>query len=178
MLHPGSAQNETIQPSPQDGGQDPQDWVGREYLYTYDRVDAAISKIDAGAVARIIGLPTPNSMADAEEGLAVAKSGRTTGVTHGTVIDDGLEVNQPQWGTSSGPVRFRHVLLARNKHHDFVVPGDSGSLLIDPVEETAVGLVFGRSLIGGNSRGLACPIRAVMRAFPQQILVKPGESYP
>jgi hypothetical protein len=135
VLHPplASMQHETIQPSSfQDGGRTPQDWVGRESLYTYDEVDAAISQIDIGAVAEIINLPTPVGMAKPDEGMTVAKSGRTTGVTFGTVITDDLEFNFQTWGTSPNPVRFRNVILVERKHGPFACRGDSGSLNPDP----------------------------------------------
>jgi hypothetical protein len=181
VLHPPlGMQNETIQPSPNDSGIAPQDWVGRESLFTYDKVDAAIAQIDVGARALIIGLPTPMGMTRVHEGMTVAKSGRTTGVTYGTVIDDDLEFNFRQWGTSTGRVRFEQVFLIYNRRRHFSQGGDSGSLIIDPSNETAVGLLF-----GGGSRPrrafdvtLASPIQLVMAAFPRQMLVLPGESYP
>jgi hypothetical protein len=182
VLHPplGSVQNETIQPSPNpnDGGQVPADWIGREFLYTYDGIDAALSKIDVGAKAEIIGLPTPTSTAIAQKSMTVAKSGRTTGVTYGKVIDDGAEFNFQHWGTAPGKVRFRDVIIVQNKHHLFSDGGDSGSLVIDPADETVIGIVFGgdRSLTPKST--LIAPIDRILRAFPAQMLVKKGETYP
>lgn len=163
---------ETIQPSQQDGGQAPQDWVGAESLYTYDGVDAAIAKIDVGAVAQIVGLPTPRGTGKAKEGMTVAKSGRTTGVTYGKVIDDDLELKGKWKG-------FRGCIYVENEHRDFVENGDSGSLLVDPLSELAIGLIcIGERLPGKFKRGIANPIAAVLRAFPLQMLVQPGETYP
>jgi hypothetical protein len=180
-LHPpAGTPNETIQPSPRDSGIAPQDWVGKESLYTYDKVDAAIARIDTGARAVIIGLPTPGGTAKVQTGMTVAKSGRTTGVTYGTVIDDDLEFKFPQWGTAPGRVRFERVFLIYNRHVDFGQGGDSGSLIIDPADQTAIGLLFGTSRRPGKRFlvTLASPIQLVMAAFPRQMLVLPGETYP
>src|SRR6202022_721052 len=113
---PSSARLIQPSPNPNDGGQVPADWIGREFLYTYDGIDAALSKIDVGAKAEIIGLPTPTSTAIAQKSMTVAKSGRTTGVTYGKVIDDGAEFNFQHWGTAPGKVRFRDVIIVQNKH--------------------------------------------------------------
>src|SRR5690606_4174072 len=55
VLHTGTAQNETVQPSPMDGGVEPGDFVGRERLWTYQGVDAALAVLDEQAIASIIG---------------------------------------------------------------------------------------------------------------------------
>jgi hypothetical protein len=164
-----------------DGGNAPADWVGKESLYTYDGVDAALSRIDVGARATIVGLPSPSGNAVAEEGMTVAKSGRTTGVTYGKVIDDGAEFNFGHWGTAPGAVRFHGVIVVHNKHHDFSQGGDSGSLVIDPADQTIVGLLFGGTPPGvpvAQTLTLVAPINRVLKAFPQEMLVLPGETWP
>src|SRR5690606_2497039 len=96
VLHTGTAQNETVQPSPMDGGVEPGDFVGRERLWTYQGVDAALAVLDEQAIASIIGLPAPVGTSVARMGMTVAKSGRTTGVRFGKVTDDSAEFNFPQ----------------------------------------------------------------------------------
>ena len=178
VLHTGTMQNETIQPSPVDGGLTPGDWIGREFLYTYDGIDAALAKIDIGAKAEIIGLPTPTATAAPVKGMTVAKSGRTTGVTYGTVIDVGAEFNFLHWGTAPGKVRLRDVIVVQNRHHHFSDPGDSGSLVIDPANETVIGMVFGGDLRLTPPATLVAPVDRILRAFPAQMLVQKGETYP
>ena len=172
-----SAQNETIQPSIGDGGIPPQHWIGKESLYTYDDVDAAISQIDIGARAELIDLPVPVGTGEPEIGMTVAKSGRTTGVTHGTITADRIELNFQRWGTSPNPVRFIHVFQIEREHGCFACGGDSGSLIIQPARKIAIGLLFGGD-IPTLRRIYASPIDLVMSKFPGKILVKPGETYP
>lgn len=177
VLNGASSGLETLQPSGGDGGVAPNDWVGRESLYTYDGVDAAIAAIDAGAIAAIVGLPSPIGTERAKEGLTVAKSGRTTGVTYGRIIDDDFELRNLRYPDGANR-SFRRCLLIENRHHDFANRGDSGSLVIDPVEERPVGMIFAVSHVGAHWRGIANPIDRVLRAFPNQTMVMPGESYP
>jgi len=71
-------------------------------------------------------------------GMAVRKSGRTTGLTQGsiTVIDATIDVG---YG-GSRVATFEHQLLS----NDMSDPGDSGSLLVDS-QNRAVGLLFAGS---------------------------------
>ena len=177
VLHPGTAVNETLQPSPRDGGVDPIDRVGRERLWTYFGVDAALSALDERAIAAIIDLPAPVGTSPPWVGKTVAKSGRTTGVTFGKVFDDGAEFKFATWSTSPGPVRFRDVILVWHKRRHFSEGGDSGSLVIDPGDDTAVGMVFGGSTTTPKYT-LVASIRSVLKAFPNQMLVRVGETWP
>lgn len=181
VLNAGTAGRETIQPSNgDDGGIVPTDWVGAESLYTYDQVDAAIAQIDACAAARIVGLPTPVGTKRAKNGMTVAKSGRTTGVTYGTVIDADFDgINLPYHGGAKHS--FRNCILIENRVTHFTEPGDSGSLVMDPVDQRAVGLHFygfGPTVRNPVKRSLAAGIGKVLRAFPRQMMVLPGEHYP
>jgi hypothetical protein len=76
-------------------------------------------KIVGAAARKIIGLPSPRRMAMAREGMTVAKSGRSTGVTYGKVADDAFEFNRPSWEQASGAIRFPRVILIENPNRDF-----------------------------------------------------------
>lgn len=117
-------------------------------------VDAAIAEVDAfdvdssGSILDIGVIdPVP---ASAAVDMAVMKSGRTTGLTHGMVaaVDVSVAVLY-----SSGYALFKNqVRIAAEPGQAFIKGGDSGSLLVtDPGDGTApqaVGLLF-----AGNDTG-------------------------
>ncbi len=115
-----------------------------------NRIDAAIARVtDATFVTtkKIHGISkyTP-SILSAKPGMKVMKSGKTTGVTHGTVtaIDvSGVKVN---YGTPSAPqlAAFDHVLNIESPGGPpFSQKGDSGSMILDSNTGCPVGLLFG-----------------------------------
>lgn len=188
----GSPQ-ETMQPSPNDHGQYPGDLVGILTLSGLPTVDAAIAQIDVGAVAAIEGVPSPKSITKVTEemvrdtgflrhhaGILVQKSGRTTGVTEGWIIDGNYRTKPVTY--AAGVTRqFSNCLLIESVdvEDDFQLPGDSGSLLVEAESATALGLVFGMfNKRGAGTLGIACRIEDALDAFPNKIMVKPGESWP
>ncbi len=114
-------------------------------------VDAAVAEpIDAGIVAPdVLGIGRVHGTKDADVGLHIRKSGRTTGVTAGrvTAIDAVVEVD---YGGKTAVFREQIVsdLLSKG--------GDSGSLVVDDGGR-AVGLLFA----GGATTTLINPIGAV-----------------
>jgi hypothetical protein len=137
---------------------------------TPNHVDAALAAIVSGAVdatGAILDLGVPSSEAmTASVGLAVAKSGRTTGLTFGTVEVLNVTVDVA-YGKSCGQGRQ----VARFVDQIFVTPGgfsaggDSGSLIVEDVGESgvpprAVGLLFA----GSDAGTLANPIDRVLAA--------------
>jgi hypothetical protein len=123
-------------------------------------VDAAIAQVVPGAVdgrGEIIGLggvasdgsyipaPPANTTVSAFVGMAVAKSGRTTGLSCGTilavnaiiVIDISAECGNP----TSVSVSFDHQVVAGR----IATYGDSGSMIVEAGTARPVGLVAGIS---------------------------------
>ena len=114
-------------------------------------VDSAVAEpIDAGLVAPdILGIGRVSGMRDADIGLRVRKSGRTTGTTEGrvTAIDAVVEVD---YGGRTAIFREQIVSDILSKG------GDSGSLIVSEGGR-AVGLLFA----GGATTTLFNPIAAV-----------------
>src|SRR2546428_594819 len=114
-------------------------------------VDAAVAEpIDAGSVSRdILGIGRVTRTRDAELGIRVRKSGRTSGITEGrvTALDATVEVD---YGGQTAVFREQVVsdLLSKG--------GDSGSLVVDESGH-AVGLLFA----GGATTTLINPIAAI-----------------
>jgi hypothetical protein len=143
--------------------------------------DAALAQVVAGQVdprGRILQLgavncglaqpaPPAATLIAAQVGMAVAKSGRTTGLTCGSISDvavDGVQVRyQNSCGSSSTfTVTFNNQIIIESS--TFGGAGDSGSLIVkaDTAEPTA--LLFG----GDSTTGItvANPIQDVLAALP------------
>ena len=99
---------------------------------------------------------TPTSTAvDPYVGQPVKKSGRTTGLTHGTVqaIHVRLRV-----GYSTGLATFvDQIMISRN----FIKSGDSGSLMVEEVTNNPVGICFA----GGSGASFANPVSPALQYF-------------
>jgi hypothetical protein len=129
-------------------------------------VDVAVArvvhgKVDASGAILGLGVPCTDMLAPAA-GLAVQKSGRTSGVTTGTIqaIDAEVTVDYQQ-GCATGPYtahRFEHQVVIGPQ--DFSVAGDSGSLILS-TDMRPVGLLFA----GSGTVTLAHPIQDVANAF-------------
>jgi hypothetical protein len=137
---------------------------------TPNHVDAALAAVVSGAVDPSgpildLGVPSDETL-EASVGLAVAKSGRTTGLTFGFVEAVNVTVDVA-YGKSCGQGRQ----IGRFVEQIFVTPGsfsaggDSGSLVLEDVGESgasprAVGLLFA----GSDAGTLANPIDRVLAA--------------
>ncbi|NOY58677.1 MAG: hypothetical protein GXO75_07060, partial [Calditrichaeota bacterium] len=119
-------------------------------------VDAAVAKPwqDSAIKDEILKIGKVSGTAEATIGMAVKKSGRTTGLTEGniTVLDATIEVG---YG-GNRVATYEHQLLS----NDMSDPGDSGSLLVDS-ENHAVGLLFA----GSDEVTVFNPIDAVLSAL-------------
>ncbi len=119
-------------------------------------VDAAVARPwqDSAISDEILKIGQVSGTADASIGMAVKKSGRTTGLTQGsiTVLDATIEVGYGGNRTAT----YEHQLLS----NDMSDPGDSGSLLVDN-ENHAVGLLFA----GSDEVTVFNPIDAVLSAL-------------
>jgi hypothetical protein len=128
-----------------------------------NNVDAAIAEVRSGAVistGEILDIGTiSNTTLDPALGLAVKKSGRTTGLTKGTISAVSVTVDISYGSGKTG--RFANQILITPG--SFLAGGDSGSLMVEDVDTTphAVGLLFA----GSSSVAIANPIETVLNAF-------------
>jgi hypothetical protein len=116
--------------------------------------DAAVARPldDTAILDEILEIGVVNGTAPATLGMAVRKSGRTTGLTSGeiTVLDATVDV-------SYGPfqiARFEGQIVSGPMSS----PGDSGSLLVAGDSQLAVGLLFA----GSDQTTVYNPIQAVL----------------
>lgn len=107
---------------------------------TQNTIDAALAKpVDAGRInSKILELGEVNGVAEAEVGMDVVKSGRTTGVTTGTIKALHATV-QVDMGDGEEAV-FSDQIIATPMSQG----GDSGSLVLDK-QRRAIGLLFAGS---------------------------------
>jgi hypothetical protein len=185
-----SAGAAVLQPGLVDGGTAIVDRVGALTSFVpidvegVNVVDCAVAAIDDeidwsfatfelyGGLTRVFEL--------ADDFPAVAKFGRTTGHTVGTVTAFELDNVRVQYDT--GVVRFDgQIEVAGTEEASFSAPGDSGSLVVTaPTDESgaaAVGLLFAGSQSGGPSgHGLTYvnPIVAVLAALDVELVVEAG----
>jgi hypothetical protein len=142
---------------------------------TTNSVDAAIAQARAGAVDTSgtildIGQIAAGGGTSASLGMAVAKSGRTTGFTQGAVTAVNVTIDvryDGRCGGTKGTGRFtnqiRIVDAAGGTPEPFSAGGDSGSLIVTDGTSCpqAVGLLFA----GGSADTFANPIGAVLSSF-------------
>ncbi len=106
-----------------------------------------------------------------DEGTAVAKVGRTTGVTRGRV--SAFELDNVVVGYDIGDLRFDNQIEIEGAGNlPFSRGGDSGSLIVD-ADRLGVALLFAGGDHGGtNGKGLtyAHPLEAVLRALKVDLL--------
>lgn len=163
------------QPGELDGGSCPADVVARlsKFVklnfgqYSLNYVDAAIAQILPGRftsrMRRQGGLEQLHPpLADPVVGLAVHKSGRTTGHTAGTIADVFCDVTVqygPNYACFSGQMRVVGNAGA------FSQRGDSGSLVTTTAGDHPVGLLFTSDATGS----FANPIKGVLRELADKI---------
>jgi hypothetical protein len=126
-------------------------------------VDAAIAASDISLLGKATpsnGYGTPRSATvSAFVGQRVKKYGRTTSQTSGQVLGINAIVIV---GYGSGTAQFVDQIIVRSSRA-FILPGDSGSLLVTAQSNNPVGLLF-----AGNGNGkiaIANRIDAVLNAF-------------
>jgi hypothetical protein len=128
-----------------------------------NRVDAAVfAPTEASLVdTEILGVGAPAGVAHASRGQRVVKSGRTTRVTRGTVLDVDADI-QVQY--EAGAALFEDQVMVSGKwYRRFSKAGDSGSAILEEGSLKLVGLLFaGSDLV---DRTFANPIGPVMDAL-------------
>jgi len=143
---------------------------------TTNVVDAAIAKVRAGMVTdgSILDIGTVSSTpATAAINMSVQKSGRTTGLTAGTILATNVTISVKYGsvcGGGKGTARFTNQI--RIGYANFSAGGDSGSLIVTNGNGTPqpVGLLFA----GSSTDTFANPIQDVLAAFSldgQQVTV-------
>jgi hypothetical protein len=172
-----------LQPGPYDGGQNPGDKIGSLTQFIplnftgVNTVDCAVATLDGGItfdsknldlVGQFSGVRTP----PVDIGDTVAKVGRTTGVTHGTVT--AIELDNVTVGYDNGNATFDgQIEIEGTGTLPFSRGGDSGSLIVDQ-DNLALALLFAGGETGGtNGQGLtyANPIAAVLQALSITLIV-------
>lgn len=126
-------------------------------------VDAAIARLDPGvsASAKIVELnAAPAGILPPHLGMTVVKSGRTTGVTNGRIIqiDVTTDVNY-----GARKARFVDQVMTT----PFSSGGDSGSLVLD-TEQNAIGLLFA----GSEKVGVVTPMQTVLGALNIELVIE------
>src|SRR5215471_1542641 len=130
-------------------------------------IDAAIARVRVGTTDLIVD-PTgfiidigtlSSETVDPDLGMAVKKSGRTTGLTTGniTAVHATIDVTYGSGKTA----RFVNQIVVGPGN--FIAGGDSGSLMVEDIDTNprAVGLLFA----GSSNTAIANPIDDVLNAF-------------
>jgi hypothetical protein len=137
-------------------------------------VDCAVATIDDGIkynAKKLEGLGDLAGLGTTflDEGTAVAKVGRTTGLTRGRVTAFELDNVIVGFGAKLGDLRFDNQIEIENADGDppFCLGGDSGSLIVSAADRKAVALLF-----AGNDtdKTYANPIHAVLDALKVDLL--------
>lgn len=181
-----------LQPGTADGGRDPDDRIATlarfvEISFAADaenRVDGALATPLAPAESQVvwstrdIAVETParrRSLDEADLGLAVEKTGRTTGHTKGFVqgLFAALRVD---YGASGSGVFVDQIIASQPAEAPrFSAGGDSGSLIYDS-DRHCIGLLFagGDAADGNAATTIINPIDHVLRELDIAFL-EPGE---
>ena len=147
-----------IQPGSADGGGPDGDRIGALADYVKldpsapNRVDGALAAVDDRIQIEptlLPGLGTVSGTVSSEQAAKieqVAKLGRTSGLTFGTVIGSEMDGIVVEFGI--GLLRFDGLIAVRgNASRPFSQGGDSGSLIVTADDHRAFGLLF----CGGDS---------------------------
>lgn len=135
-------------------------------------VDAAIAEVVPGAVnpdGRIIKIGIPGETPiESEVGMRVKKSGRSSGLTHGSIVNVNLSSNvtfEPRCESGvTKTARFINMIVIMGANDKpFSRGGDSGSMVLEDVDECPrpVGLLFA----GNDEISVANPAALVQRAI-------------
>jgi hypothetical protein len=123
-------------------------------------VDAAVAKpIKTEEItAQIWGIGAPAGIAEAEIGMGVQKSGRTTGCSRGTVqlVEMAVQVDYGEGRAATFVGQIGCSAMSQG--------GDSGSLVLDR-EKRAVGLLFA----GSSSITICSPIKLVLEELKVEL---------
>jgi hypothetical protein len=154
-----------VYPGPTDAGSNEQIVATLADFVKFERtrdlvnhVDAALARIDKEWADKInlsiFRAKTPLKMTDPARGMKVAKRGRTTGDTQGTVRDVNFSL-VIDYGRGVGKIGFVDQVLCTR----YTEGGDSGSIVVDRDSGAIVGLHFA----GSEQGSIFNPIREVVK---------------
>lgn len=174
----GGVGDVVLQPGPADGGADPADRIGAVTGLVelvpgqVARVDAAVAAVDADLAEQVEATYLGGELrgtAEVAGGEQVQKIGRTTGLTHGVVTAIELDGVLVDFGPGFGTLAFDgQIEVQGTDGSEFSAGGDSGSLVYQEADMTAVGLLFAGSATGGpDGQGLTYlnPVAAVLEGL-------------
>ena len=139
-LNIGEKGDDILQPGPADGGTQAdkigelEDWVDVKDGAT---IDAGIFHLTTDFKKYIEDVGVQSHSVEPYVGMIVKKSGRSTGLTYGRIMDVNATITVSAWGD----VRFTDCIITAPP---ISVPGDSGSWVGDP-NDRSVALVFAGS---------------------------------
>jgi hypothetical protein len=130
-----------------------------------NRVDAAIGALRKGIEFKpeVCSIGRIKGTANAKEGMAIRKHGRTSGYTEGEVTDESYDalVGMDPDNPSHAALFENQMRLERTGRYAAIgLGGDSGSLVVMKEKPKAVGLFFAGP--PGGVYGVANPIQAVL----------------
>lgn len=131
----------------------------------YNLVDAALIEVKEKDVsAEIVGIGIPKGVKEAEPGMLVQKSGRTTCHTiDGEVRSIATDIGPINYDGKSA--YFKDQIVISNE--GFSGPGDSGSLILD-MDGYAVGKLFA----GGETTTIANPIQIYLDLLEAELVIE------
>jgi hypothetical protein len=150
-------------------------WNTTTGTQTNANVDAGIAKIDpnmvntSGSILEIGTISSSTVAASLNQG--VKKSGRTTGLTTGTVSGLNATISVSYEDECAGSTAFTKTytgqILVDNKGSKFLDSGDSGSLMVENVSTNprAVGLLYA----GSKRVAVANPINDVLNYYSNKL---------
>jgi hypothetical protein len=121
-------------------------------------VDCAIAAPVSGlnfTCAEAGGYTPSSTVVDPSVGLAVKKTGRTSGLTHDSIQAINVTITV---GYQSGTAVFTNQIMCSGQ---FIRSGDSGSLMVTETGNNPVGLCFA----GGSGGSFSNPIGPVLQSF-------------
>jgi len=142
-LHIGEKGDPTLQPGPFDGGKDPDDRIGELKRWIPVKSDEP-NEVDCGIfdsedlAEHVLDIGKPAESLDPFVGMKVVKSGRTSGITYGTITDVNATIKVHGWGVCT----FRNQIVVEPA---FISPGDSGSWVGEADSWRTVGVAFAGS---------------------------------
>jgi hypothetical protein len=148
-----------VQPGPADGGGS-SDLVARLHRWALtSEVDAAVARLTGARplLQEVLGLGPVSDVREPLLGLRVHKSGQTSGVTTGFIVDESATIGV---GDYPGGTQTFHDQFIVQGEGEIAKHGDSGSIFIDDLN-WLVGLLFA----GSPHFAVANPMLAVLDAL-------------
>jgi len=175
LMNEAELNDPIIQPAKADGGKS-DDIIGYLEDFTFinfskgviNELDAAlISPVNDKMVSEsIIDIGKVKGFEEADLGIQVKKSGRTTGLTSGHIIQLGVLIVIIYPGDKSAIFKDQ-ILVIGTEARKFIAYGDSGSFVINPATKRVIGLAFAGSLY--RNYALITPMRKIIEFFGVEI---------